>query len=411
MQNPRTMAASTCALIGLIALSACQTGGEGAATSNGSEPPTPHGYVEGAEEADEPQLRLAVSDADTGRVSMLDLLTEEVIQEVPATPETQLLAADSRYVYLGDAKAGAVTVVDTGAWTVDHGDHKHYYRADPQVVGEVSGTDPAHVVSEGTAVAFFFDGDGAAKIYDRTAFDNGELKETGTASPGPHHGVAVPYEDHVVSTVPGDRPDDLPSALAVYDEAGKSSAMDVSCEQIHGAAASREGLVFACADGVISVNEDFDAELLSYPGEAGDERAWSMKAGRDLIAVPFDGGGVGILSPESGEWQFADTTAPVISVGVAPDDSTTVALDEDGTVYAIDPKTGEVLAEEKVIEPVGPEADSHSGGPSVAVDRERTYVSDPVGGRVVELDTADGLREARNFDLGGQPAGLAVTGR
>ncbi|GAA1930234.1 lipoprotein [Brevibacterium antiquum] len=410
MTRTTGFAAPSAALIALLALTGCQ----GQQSANGAGSPSqstaPHGYVEGAEEADEPQLRLAVSDANTGAVSVVDLLTEDVVETVEGSPATTLSGADSRYLYLGDGEAGTVTAVDTGAWTVDHGDHRHYYKAEPKTIGEIDGADPAHVVSTPTEVAFFFDGEGRAKIYDRSALGDGELNQLGTVKPGAHHGVTIPFEDHFVSTLPGDKAEDLPSELTVYDDKGQASPIDARCDEIHGTGVTRDGLVFACADGVIRVDEDFDAEVLPYP-EDTDERTWSVEVGRDLAATPFDDGGIGILDATTDEWTFADTDAEVVSAGIAPDDSAVVALDEDGTIYSLDPETGKVLTTKKLIAPFDAKSQGHGAGPSVAVDSERTYVSDPASGTVLELDPADGLREARSFDLGGAPASLAVTGR
>lgn len=406
MQTTQVLSA---AMIALLALAGCQK----QAPADGEADPSasPHGYVEGAEEADEPQLRLSISDAKTGGVSVLDLLSEDVVAKVEGSPDTQLSGADSRYLYLGDGDAGAVTAVDTGVWTVDHGDHRHYYRAEAKTLGKIEGSDPAHVVAGPTEVAFFFDGEGRAKIYDRTALGDGELTQLGTVAPGAHHGVAVPFEDHFVSTIPGDSADDLPSALTVFDDKGKPAPIDGRCADIHGAGTTRDGLVFACAEGVIRVDEDFDAEVLPYPDDADGNRAWSVEVGRDLAAAPFEDHGLGVLDANSGKWTFADTEAEVVSAGIAPDDSAVVALDAEGTIYSLDPKSGKVLTKKKLTGPGDGDDAGHSAGPSVAVDSERTYVSDPASGVVHELDPADGLREARSFDVGGAPAALAVTGR
>lgn len=411
MKRTPAFTAPSAALIALFALAGCQGQQAGAGSTSSSTSPAPHGYVDGAEEADEPQLRLSVSDAKTGTVTVFDLRSEEVVAEVEGSPATELSGADSRYLYLGDGEAGTVNAVDTGAWTVDHGDHKHYYTAEAKSLGRIEGAKPAHVVSGSTKVAFFFDGEGRAKIYDRTAFDDGELNQIGTVAPGPHHGVTVPFEDHFVSTVPGDNAEELPSGFTVFDQQGQASPIDGRCDEIHGAGVTRDSLAFACADGVIKVDEDFDAEVVPYPEEADDERAWSIEAGRDLSAAHFDGGGIGLLDAKSDEWTFADTDAEVVSAGVAPDDSAVVALDADGTVYSLDPESGKVLTKKTLIEPLGAGSEGHGAGPAVAVDSERTYVSDPAAGTVVELDPADGLREARSFDIGGAPAALAVTGR
>lgn len=411
MKTTTAVSVPSAAMIALLALTGCQgqqpVSGAGEAGASAS----PHGYVEGAQEADAPQLRLAVSDAKTGGVAVLDLLSEEVVTEIAGSPTTKLSGADSRYLYLGDGEAGTVTAVDAGAWTVDHGDHKHYYTAEARSLGQIDGAEPAHVVSGPTEVAFFFDGEGRAKVYDRTAFGDGELTQLGTVAPGPHHGVTVPFEDHFVSTVPGDQAEDLPSKLTVFDEQGQATPIDGECPEIHGAGVTRDGLAFACAEGVISVDEDFHAEVAPYPEEAGDERAWSIEAGRDLAAAPFEEQGIGILDARSGEWSFADIDAEVVSAGIAPDDSAVIALDGDGTVYSLDPDTGAVLEKKKLVESFDTEGEGHGAGPSVAVDSERTYVSDPASGTVHELDPADGLRQARSFDIGGAPAALAVTGR
>ncbi|HAJ52855.1 MAG TPA: ABC transporter, partial [Corynebacterium variabile] len=67
--------------------------------------------------------------------------------------------------------------------------------------------------------------------------------------------------------------------------------------------------------------------------------------------------------------------------------------------------TGDILADSALVD----SADSADSA-SVVLGTERGYVSDPTSGTVTELDVADGLRETREFDLGGAPGALAVTG-
>lgn len=406
-----TRTVATVAAIGAAALLAgCQSASpEAAPTETAST--VPHGHVDGAEEADEPQLRLAVSDEQSGTVTILDLLSEETVLEVAATAETTLVGADARYLYLGDAEAGTVTPVDTGVWTVDHGDHKHFYRAEPARLDAISGAGPGHIVSAGTELSAFFDGEGRAKLFDRSGLGDGAVEQLGTIRPGPHHGVAVPFEDHLISTLPGATADELPSTLAVYDDQGAATPIDETCAEIHGTGVTREGPAFACAEGLITVAKDLTATMVPYPDEAGDSRAWSLEVGRDLVAAPFDEQGLGLFDAKSGTWDHIDTEAEVIAASVAGDDSAVVALDADGTAYAIDPDTGEVETKDNLVEVPKTENDGHGTGPDVVVDRERTYLSDPSSGTVLELDQADGLRQARSFDVGAAPAALAVTGR
>jgi hypothetical protein len=408
----RLVAVTTATLVlGLATgLTACGSGDDGTGQDAGQDTAeaSPHGYVEGAEEATEPQLRLAVSDADSGTLTLVDLLTGDTIQTEDAA---ELHGSDNRYLFT--TGEDTTTVTDSGVWTVDHGDHFHYYRSEPGTVGEVPAEEPGHVMSADTRVAFFDDATGDVKVYPRADMDDDVLAPVTEFSAGAHHGVAVPFADQVVSTIAPEKDSaELPDTLAVFDEAGEKSdlAGDATCTDIHGAATVRDAVLFACADGVLTVTEKDDTDTLTstlvpYPEDA-DGRAWSLAAGRDLVGVPFEGGGLGLLDPETGTWTVAPTDAPVTSAAVSPDDGSVLALDEDGTGYAVDPQSGGILADSSLVE-VGR---SGAEGASVVLGTERGYVSDPASGTVTELDVADGLRETREFDLGGAPGALAVTG-
>lgn len=398
-------------------LAACGSGDDGTGQDAGQDTAeaSPHGYVEGAEEATEPQLRLAVSDADAGTLTLVDLLTGDTVQTGDAA---ELHGSDNRYLFT--TGEDATTVTDSGVWTVDHGDHFHYYRSDPGTVGEVPAEKPGHVMSADTRVAFFDDANGDVKVYPRADMDDDVLEPVAEFSVGAHHGVAVPFADQVVSTIAPEKDSaELPDTLAVFDEAGEKSdlAGDVTCTDIHGAATVRDAALFACADGVLTVTEEDTSDTLTstlvpYPEDA-DGRAWSLAAGRDLVGVPFEDGGLGLLDPETGTWTVAPTDAPVTSAAVSPDDGSVLALDEDGTGYAVDPDTGQVLADSELVgsgvEAGGNRTDSADSA-AVVLGTERGYVSDPTSGTVTELDVADGLRETREFNLGGTPGALAVTG-
>ncbi|HAF71576.1 MAG TPA: hypothetical protein DCL06_00045, partial [Corynebacterium variabile] len=328
-------------------LTACGSGDDGTGQDAGQDTAeaSPHGYVEGAEEATEPQLRLAVSDADSGTLTLVDLLTGDTVQTGDAA---ELHGADNRFLF---PTGEDTTVTDSGVWTVDHGDHFHYYRSEPGTVGEVPAEEPGHVMSADTRVAFFDDASGDVKVYPRADMADGVLEPVTEFSAGAHHGVAVPFADQVVSTIGPEKDSaEFPDTLAVFDETGEKSdlAGDATCTDIHGAATVRDAVLFACADGVLTVTgkgapDTLTSTLIPYPRDAGG-RAWSLAAGRDLVGVPFEDSGLGLLDPETGTWTVAPTDAPVTTAAVSPDDGSVLALDEDGTGYAVDPDTGQVLA-------------------------------------------------------------------
>ncbi|RNE48233.1 hypothetical protein C5L39_10270 [Corynebacterium alimapuense] len=396
----------------LVGLAACSATAEEPDTISSAATPTsetPHGYVKGAEEATESQLRLTVADAETDELTMVDLLTGETVDMPSAAAGGTLKDSDGRFLFTGD-DAG-FNVIDSGVWTVDHGDHSHYYVSDPAEVGTVDGDTPGHAVSNDSQVAMFFDGDGTVTVLPRTSLDDGVIDESVSFQVGEHHGVAVPFDEHVLSTVPAADATDLPAEITLFDNNGEDASAqltgDISCPEIHGTAASAEHVSFACADGLLTVNEDFNAAITAYPSEA-DGRAWSLTAGDDIAVAPFDGSGLGILNIDTGNWTVVETGAPVLSTAIAPDDSTVFAIDEDGTGYAIDAASGEITAQRELVEIIGDDSDAPR--PAVALTQERGYVSDPETGTVLEIDLADDLREARSFELGGQPSAIAITG-
>ncbi len=87
---------------------------------------TPHGYVEGAQEAAEQQSRLVLNDPVTGDTRTLDLITGRTYETSRTTGATDL-TTDGRFGYF--PTEDGTRVLDASAWTVDHGDHVHYYRA------------------------------------------------------------------------------------------------------------------------------------------------------------------------------------------------------------------------------------------------------------------------------------------
>lgn len=150
--------------------------GCGAGEAGESDESTPHGYVEGAEETAEPQWRLVVADAESGALRMLDPATEEITEagEVPGVREA---VTDGRFVYLGTG--AEATVFDSGAWTVDHGDHVHYYRTEPDMLGTTGAGDGLRAAGDQAVTALTTD-DGS-HVLDRNALEeDGEVSEAAT---------------------------------------------------------------------------------------------------------------------------------------------------------------------------------------------------------------------------------------
>ncbi|MHA6628060.1 hypothetical protein ACU61A_21690 [Pseudonocardia sichuanensis] len=366
----------------------------------------PHGYVAGAEETAEAQSRLVVAD-EAGAVRVLDLVTEEVV-EAGRADGVASVTGDGRHAYLAAAD-GTVRIVDSGAWTVDHGDHSHYYRAAVREVGSVPGADPVAVHADQAVTALAL-ADGTVRLLDRARLDEGAVAEVATIPRTPHRGPAVPYEGHVLASVaePGQ---DLGSGVAVHDRTGAPVArIDEPCPQLEGSAVTRRGVVFGCADGALLVSGSdgaFRGEKIPYPQAVpADERAreFRHRPGSATLTALAGEAGIWALDVTERTWTRHDT-GPVAAVNGAGAGTALLTLTADGVLHALDPASGaEVASRPLVTAPVAP-------GVRIEVDTSRAYVNDPAAGVIHEIDHGDDLRVARTFDIGGAPSRMVETGR
>ncbi|MFD7698901.1 hypothetical protein [Streptomyces caelestis] len=401
------------ALAALALLTAgCAGRDDGASSPKGGATTSapPHGYVEGAQEAAEQQSRLVLNDPDTGDTRVLDLITGRA-HEVSRTAGTADLTTDGRFGYFHTADG--TRVLDGGAWTVDHGDHVHYYRAAVRDVGRLPAGPGARVRSD-AAVTAVTDQDGRAVIHRRADLEKGRVGSP-RALPGTHAGAVVPYAEHLL-TLTDDGKGGPPKA-AVYDrEGGRAASPDATCEDPAGDAVTRRGVVFGCADGALLIDADdgrFTAEKIPHDDDVpAGERASSFRhrAGSDTLTAPAGDRAVWVLDVTERAWTRVET-GPVVAVGTAGEGSPLLVLEADGALHGYDVATGEQVARTERLLTGERRTGADGSGPVIEVDRSRAYVNDPEGGRVYEIDYDDGLRIARTFDLDMEPALMVETGR
>jgi hypothetical protein len=370
----------------------------------------PHGYVEGAQEKAEQQSRLLLSDPGTGDTRVLDLITGKA-QEVSRRTGTAELTTDGRFGYFHTS--GGTHVLDVGAWTVDHGDHVHYYRAAIRDVGRLPGGSGTRVRSD-AAVTAVTDEDGRATIYRRAELEKGKVGSPRTL-PGTHAGVVVPYAEHLLSLT-----DDGQDAarLAVYDREGKRVASpDTECGDPRGDAVTRRGVVLGCADGVLLVRETdgaFTARKIPYGSdvpEAERATAFRHRPGSDTLTAPAGDRAVWVLDVTERTWTRV-RTGPVVSANTAGEGSVLIVLETDGSLHGYDISTGKQVSKTKPLLTSAPETGTDGNvEPVIEVDRSRAYLNDPKGRRVYEIDYNDNLRIARTFGLDIEPALMVETGR
>lgn len=375
-----------------------------------------HGAVDGAQEVAEPQLHLTTVDA-TGRVGMLDLLTEET-SAVGTVGEPSAVASDGRYVFA--TTASGVEVVDSGVWTWNHGDHNHYYRAEPRVLGTVPGRGEATVstgpLSTAGGTGLFLAGSGEAVLLDNEALADGELRETFRVSTRPHDGLVAPFADGAVVTVP-DASGTVTDVELVDADGTPVPGTRTSCADASGTITTSVGLVVGCADGALLWTEDGErpaVERVPYPrgSQAPPATGFDARKGRPTVAALAGTDGFWLLDTRERTWRLHEVDVPLLRVSASDDaEGHVVALDRSGRVRVYAAGTGEQLAVTAPLVAGSVRRPRAAARVELVVDQERAYLSSPEEGVVHEIDYADSARVARRLRTDVEPAFLAETGR
>ncbi len=269
-RTPARLATTTAIAAALaITATACSTGGStGPAADGPTGTAKPHGYVAGASEAQEPQVRLLAVSA-TGATAIHDLLTGETTDLDPVdAPEHA--ATDGRF--LVTSTDDRTTIVDGGSWTVDHGDHTHYYAAQPRVVDTIDGGGPVEVHSSETMTTITWPERGEAVVLDRAALGQGEVEETTRVDAT----VLLPFGEQLVA---GDG-----DVVRLLDADGEPTGTEQACADPAGGIVTRAGAVVGCADGAVVVSDDGGTSVVALPAGAPRPTAFSARSGRPTVA-------------------------------------------------------------------------------------------------------------------------------
>ncbi|GGO95978.1 hypothetical protein [Actinomyces gaoshouyii] len=366
--------------------SAASTGAGAAARESGQG--DGHGHVDGATELSEAPLSLVTASSD-GRVSLLDLTADGAPAPITSLPGLTATASDSRFVAL-TGPDGALSLVDSGVWTWDHGDHQHYYRAAARDLGalgmsgsaSVASTNARTVIASGTT----------ATVLDRQALGQGSQSPLTTASIDAGS-FAAPLGERTVLVSGGQ--------ASIIDDSGQAIGQSASCPSASGGTLTRAGIVLGCRGGVVVAPEPSSAataeppspEWVPLPGEAAGARIVSLsnQARRSQVAALDDAGGAWLLSVRDRSWTRVSFGAPVVAVSAMDDTrKRVVGVDAEGRV-----RVWADGAEATVTEPIADPALAASAG--VRTTPKRAYVPGADGASVLEIDAADSARLARTL--------------
>lgn len=402
-----TASAATLAL-GLLLLGCTDSeqGAEGKGEGKSTSSSKPHGYIAGAQEAAEQQSRLVLGDSASGTTQALDLIQEKT-KPLGRMPKGARLLTDGRFAYA--ASGGGAKVFDSGAWMVDHGDHVHYYRAKMREVGTVRGKKPEHVHSSPSLTALTF-ADGKTRLLDHAQLEKGLIKTTATldrAAAGP----VVPLKDEalVPAAGPGGK-----TVVEVRDRHGrKKTTLPEKCPDLRGAAVTRTGAVFGCADGALFVSEKKGrphGEKIPFGRKVPDKERPASFQHRSLgstLTAKAGKRGVWVLDVPHREWKLVET-GPVTAVNSAGEGTPLLTLDGSGTLTSYETSSGKRIAGKKLL---SRKSVGNAPQPVIEVDANRAYVNDASAKKIYEIDYNDDLRKARSFSQDSVPSVMVETGR
>lgn len=395
--SPRHRASRTAlplaAAAALLALAACSTGP--ADEPEASAETTPHGYVEGASEAEEPQLGL-LGITEAGAVTFLDVLSEEAtdVGELGAVEQTD---DDGRFV--AASTDDGIAIVDSGSWTVEHGDHNHYYRAQPHVAATIDGEGPVRIASTELVTVVLAQGSGEVVVLDRGALGQGEASEVARFDADAV--AAIPLGEGIVLADA--------SGVRVVDQQGEDLGETATCTDPADAMTTRVGVAVACAEGaVLATAEDAPMEAIPYPAgtdPAAIATSLDGRPGRPSVAAVAGDTGFWLLDTRERTWTLVPTPTPLAHVAAVDDaDEHVVAVATDGRILSLDATGAELGATDAVLAAAVAAGET----PTIDLDASRAYV--PLAdGTVLEIDYADGARVARTLAL--DAAFVAEVGR
>ena len=333
------------------------------------------------------------------------------------------LAGFNRLNAAGDGRHVLVTttegfqVLDTGTWTDAAGAAR---TADPVLTDLVFAAPAAgHVVKHGDKTILYADGTGDTTIFDTMALlEADELPATEVIpAEAAHHGVSIELDDGTLLTTVGTS--EARTGIRVLNADREEIARNAECPSVHGeGAAADEIAVFGCSDGVLvydngTITKIAAPDAYGRTGNAYVSETSSIAVG-DYNSDPDSEGY--LLS----ELVLVDTVAKTSTVidlpagveytwrGVArgPSDEALI-LASDGSLYVLDPETGELGDSYPVIGAWESPAEWQDAHPALTVVGGTAYVTEPATNSLHAVDLATG-EVVTSVELPATPNEIAV---
>ena len=387
--TPTLRAALAAALPLFLATGCASSDGEDAAAPSRSETAAMREPMEAGASA--PRLALTYD----GGVQVLDATTLEVLADEPLEGFNRLNpAGDGRHWLV--STQGGFRLLDGGAWAEAHGDHAHYYTADPRLTDVVFDAEtPGHVVAHAGRTVLFDDGTGEVTALDSAHIADDDVEVERFSTPAAHHGVAVELEDGTMLV--SDGTEDERTGVRILDADGGEVAATDDCPAVHGeTVAADEAIVIGCQDGAVLYTE---GQLTKIQSPDAYGRIGNQFGTEDSPIVLGDyerseddrSSTVALIDTTTASMRLVDLPAPYWyqSFDRGPNGEGLV-LTYDGDLQSIDVVTGTVTRSIPVTGPWEESENWQDPHPQVVVVDGIAYVTEPATREIHAVDVAAG---------------------
>ncbi len=362
--------------------------------------------------------RLFIADHTEPVVRALDVESGDVLGSFPlASPAALYTTGSGEAVFAVQGAGNQVSAIATGIAVHDHGDHGDIEISAPALVdAAVAGERPVHFVEHGGKIALFFDGTGKASLLDEHGWvDHAEIDAVEFDSGAPHHGVAVPWGDYTILSVPHpEDPTKLPIGVNVLDKDGNVVGDLHACADLHGEASSGNMLAIACADGLLIVTGSGVPEITKLPySDLPDGKSTTLLGGVGLQYFLGNYGADKVVTIDpAADKPFQLIDLPTRRVHFAADPirpKFAYVFTEDGKLHQLDIVSGAIAQSVQVTEPYSMDGAWDLPRPRIAVANDVVAVTDPEAGEVRLIDIAS-FTEKGSLAVEGVPFNLVAVG-
>ena len=364
--------------------------------------------------------RLFVADHADPVVRVIDALDGDQLDSFTVKgPATLHRTSGGETVFAVQGAQGEVHAIRTGISFHDHGDHADIDVDDPELLHvHIEGAKPAHFVEVQGNIAQWFDGEDEVRVFSEKAVLD-EKPEVRTANVvAPHHGVGVPYQNHVVVSIPN--PEDAskrPVGARVVDFDGNTVGEDVACPGLHGSAGSGSLYALACDPGLLLIKQENGApviEHLPYAASLPEGSSSTLIGGRGLqyFIGNYGPDRIVVIDPSEGENGFQLVQLPTRRVHFAADPIRprfAYVVTEDGQLHKIDVLDGRIAQSIRLTDPYSMDGHWSDPRPRIAVAGDNVVVTDPLNAKLHLVD-AEAFEKTGEIAVEGKPFNIVAVG-